>query len=140
MKFKTLLIKSPAVQLAVYDELVNRGMNKSNVVRDRLAKGDYLSVEENSIFLYTPAESSSITNEYHQIVTVEEMLAIRPEAITVPLNNDYDAIVTKNSIKVGCQTFSPSILEKLVEAHKIVSDLNTNKTNKHPFERPVIPV
>jgi len=59
MKFKTLLIKSPAVQLAVYEELTKRG--------------------------------------------------------------GYEAIVQRDSIKVGCQTFSPSILEKLVEAHKAVS-------------------
>lgn len=38
--------------------------------------------------------------------------------VKVKLNDDYDAIVSKDTIEVGCQTFPISILDELVEARK----------------------
>jgi hypothetical protein len=39
-----------------------------------------------------------------------------PDEINVKLNDSYDAIVTKDGIKVGCQTFSHDIVDKLKSA------------------------
>lgn len=40
----------------------------------------------------------------------------KPTSIAVKLNDSYEAVVTKDSIKVGCQTFPISILKELNEA------------------------
>ena len=39
-----------------------------------------------------------------------------PDEITLKLNDSYDAVVSKDGIKVGCQTFSHDIVEKLKKA------------------------
>ena len=44
-----------------------------------------------------------------------ELISSKHE-VTVKLNDSHDAIVTKDKIKVGCQTFSIDIIDKLVEA------------------------
>jgi len=38
--------------------------------------------------------------------------------VSVVLNTDYTAIVSNDGIKVGCQTFSLDIIQKLVDAQK----------------------
>jgi hypothetical protein len=39
-----------------------------------------------------------------------------PDEITLKLNDSYDAVVTKDGIKVGCQTFSHDIVDALKNA------------------------
>jgi hypothetical protein len=61
--------------------------------------------------------------ELYEIVTIDELAKrlrkpTQIEEIVVKLNDAHNAIVTKNSIKVGCQTFSTNIIEKLAEARK----------------------
>jgi len=46
---------------------------------------------------------------------------IVPDEEVVKLNETYSAIVTKDAIVVGCQTFNPDILKTLKEAHTRVS-------------------
>lgn len=41
-----------------------------------------------------------------------------PKEEIVKLNDNYQAVVSKDTIKVGCQTFPVSILDELKEAHK----------------------
>jgi hypothetical protein len=53
--------------------------------------------------------SSGFTKPFPEIELV-------PDEITLKLNDSYDAIVTKDGIKVGCQTFSHDIVEKLKKA------------------------
>jgi hypothetical protein len=42
----------------------------------------------------------------------------KPTSVSVKLNNQYDAIVTSDTIQVGCQKFPISILKSLQDAHK----------------------
>ena len=38
------------------------------------------------------------------------------ETVIVPLNNEYEAEVSQNKVRVGCQTFTFEAVEKLAEA------------------------
>ena len=40
----------------------------------------------------------------------------KANTVSVKLNDEYDAIVSADEIKVGCRTFPISIIDKLVEA------------------------
>ena len=42
----------------------------------------------------------------------------KPEHVEVKLNSQYNAIVTSDTIQVGCQKFPISILKDLQDAHK----------------------
>jgi hypothetical protein len=58
--------------------------------------------------------------ELYEIITIDELAKrlTKPTQIEVKLNDEHNAIVTKDSIEVGCQTFSIDIIEKLAEARK----------------------
>lgn len=56
-----------------------------------------------------------------------EIVEKRPQKVEVCLNSEYSAEVYKDKIVVGCQTFDPSIIEKLAKAHK---SLHTSKGRK----------
>jgi hypothetical protein len=43
---------------------------------------------------------------------------VKPTEIKVKLNTDYSADCTKDSVKVGCQTFGWDVIEKLIETKK----------------------
>jgi hypothetical protein len=47
-----------------------------------------------------------------------EWVSLPPAEVIVALNASYSAIVTKETIKVGCQVFPIDILDKLVAAQK----------------------
>lgn len=54
-----------------------------------------------------------------KIVTLDdlyEMESFGPKSAKVKLNENHAAIVTKDSIKVGCQTFPVSIIQDLADA------------------------
>ena len=51
----------------------------------------------------------------------------RVQKVDVCLNSEHTAEVYKDKIVVGCQTFDPSIIEKLAEAYK---SLHTSKGRK----------
>lgn len=68
----------------------------------------YIKIHENSIRLYNIDDNFI---HYSSVVTP-------PESITVELNKEYKAIVTKDTIQVGCQTFPISIIDELVKARK----------------------
>lgn len=53
-------------------------------------------------------------------VTIEEFLALleKPKTISVKLNNQYTAEISKDSVKVGCQSFEYSKIEEIVAAHQ----------------------
>lgn len=50
--------------------------------------------------------------------SVYDQVTLVKDVATVELNKDYKAIITKDKIQVGCQTFSIDILKKLQEAHE----------------------
>ena len=125
MAYKTLFLDCAPVQLAVYDELVSRGIPGSTNVRSQLEKGHYLSIKNNKVYYTINSIKKDEMKEHYGPVTVEEMLAIKPTKVTVVLNGDYTATVTKDEITVGCQTFDPAILTKLVKAHEAVSSDDT---------------
>jgi hypothetical protein len=52
----------------------------------------------------------------HRSIPVRNV-EIAPNDVKIKLNDDYTATVSKDSIVVGCQTFSPDILQKLLDAH-----------------------
>ncbi len=48
----------------------------------------------------------------------DDRIVYLPASYEVRLNSKYDAVVTKDTVTVGCQTFPISILDKLVEARE----------------------
>ncbi len=60
----------------------------------------------------------------HQLITIDEFFSeiakLGPKVEHVQLNEHYQASVTADEIKVGQQTFSIDILQKLVDAHNNV--------------------
>jgi len=77
----------------------NDGWGLSQVCRDYLKKHGYVVAVSGDIF----------TKPFPEIELV-------PDEVTLKLNDKHDAIVTKDGIKVGCQTFSHDIVEKLKKA------------------------
>jgi hypothetical protein len=97
--------------------------------------GSYHTVK--SFEVYTPASDTKDLSKFAQrsrsaILSVTDFVVILfcndgknfdmrestviTEDIVVPLNDTYKAIVTKEGIRVGCQTFSPSIVKELQNA------------------------
>lgn len=68
---------------------------------------EYLTTHEYCVVLH----SNYVAVPYDSVELV-------PDEIEVKLNDTYTAKVTKDSIKVGCQTFPVSILKELNEALK----------------------
>ncbi len=57
----------------------------------------------------------------YKVFTTDDLFSIEKEVVVkVKLNSDYEAIVSKAGIVVGCQTFPLEIVEKLVAAKKSV--------------------
>lgn len=67
----------------------------------------------------------------YKIITFEQAIVgimkkdfsdvLPPDAVIIKLNNEYDATVSKDGIKVGCQTFPLSIVEDLATAVRTVT-------------------
>lgn len=57
-----------------------------------------------------------------QEVSVPGFLALfdKPKSVEVKLNDNHTAIVSADTVKVGCQTFPASIISELAEAHNKV--------------------
>lgn len=49
-----------------------------------------------------------------------ELIETPAESVSIKLNDKYEALVTEDTITVGCQEFPISILEELVKAHKSI--------------------
>jgi hypothetical protein len=47
-------------------------------------------------------------------------VTLSPTTMSVKLNDDYTAVISKDEIQVGCQTFPISILDELLNAHKSI--------------------
>ena len=45
-------------------------------------------------------------------------IPVKPTEITVKLNDSYNAIVSKDTVKVGCKTFKMDVIHEIVEANK----------------------
>lgn len=43
-------------------------------------------------------------------------VTLPPQEITIKLNDDYDAIITKETVKVGCQTFPVALIKEIQSA------------------------
>jgi len=65
----------------------------------------------------------SSTPEGKTEVSIDEFLALleKPNTISIKLNDQYMAEVSKDMVKVGCQTFPFSKIEEIVEAHAKLS-------------------
>lgn len=62
---------------------------------------------------------SGNTREYkeHTTITFDEFLSLKKDVnIEIKLNDEYTAIVSKDNVKVGCQTFPLSVITKLYNA------------------------
>lgn len=53
-----------------------------------------------------------------EISLVEFLQMKKQRIVKLKLNNDYEAVITQDGIKVGCQTFSFNKFDELVEAVK----------------------
>ena len=56
----------------------------------------------------------------HQSVIAWPAIHIYPIQESVELNDEYTAVITKDSIQVGCQSFPLEVLDKLLEARNKV--------------------
>lgn len=65
---------------------------------------------------------SEINIKFADIGKLDEIIKKHKAPVEVKLNESYTAIVSKDTIKVGCQTFKIGILTSLLAAHKKVSD------------------
>ena len=63
----------------------------------------------------TYASSDFYKTDEYTILSMAEFLEIGARK-TVKLNEKYNAIVTKDNIKVGCQDFDPKVLNELLTA------------------------
>lgn len=60
---------------------------------------------------------NTIPYAHHKTIDFNQLFSIfLPKTETVKLNDSYIAEVTKDSVKVGCQTFPISIIDALVAA------------------------
>lgn len=53
-----------------------------------------------------------------RLVAAGKEVPIKPKTVVVPLNDEYKAIVRKDTVEVGCQTFPYSKIEEIIAAHK----------------------
>jgi hypothetical protein len=97
IKFKDGQTKFKVEKVILRHDDDGRGL--SWVCRDYLKKHGYVVAVSGDIF----------DKPFSEIELV-------PDEITLKLNDKHDAIVTKDGIKVGCQTFSHDIVEKLKNA------------------------
>jgi len=78
----------------------------------------YSSLSTNKIRSLKDGELAIIVNSESggnlPLDSIEEI----PQSYDVKLNHEYTATITKDTIKVGCQTFPISILDKLQDARK----------------------
>jgi hypothetical protein len=104
---KTVKIKTNTTKFTV---------KKVNIVLDHhdaelLKVGSMVVLEEISNVGYAVVVSDD--SVAYPVLSVEPV-----EEVEVRLKNNYSAIVSKDTIKVGCQTFPSSILEELMTAYK----------------------
>lgn len=68
------------------------------------------------------SQAPQVENSKEKLTFVEFLsrtsFEYKPASVEIKLNSKYSAIVSKDKIKVGCQEFDISILDKLVGAHK----------------------
>lgn len=66
-----------------------------------------------------PKWGASWTNKPHRVITLDDLYGpefCKPQTVDVKLNDSHKAVVSRDSIKVGCQTFPISVLDELVKA------------------------
>jgi len=56
-------------------------------------------------------------NEFDLFTFREDYIKPRPKTKEVKLNGNYAAIVSKDDVKVGCQTFPYDVIKEIVKAH-----------------------
>lgn len=63
-------------------------------------------------------KEDSETHKFSELTSIVDFLSYTGDTIKVKISEDYDAIVTKEYIKVGCQTIKFEDFDKLVSAVK----------------------
>lgn len=85
----------------------SRDVNASSLVVDEVAKHGYC--------VYVMGKNNHNLEIQIPLYNVD---LYKDMEVEIQLNDDYKAIVTKKEIKVGCQTFDPSVVEQLAAALK----------------------
>lgn len=101
----TVTTKARPLQVTKYEIFLDRGkakMSSNSVLEEFDRSGFCVAVQGNQ-----------------RSVPVQEV-NIKPKELTTKLTNDYDAVVTKDSVQVGCQTISR---EKILELVKLMDSL-----------------
>lgn len=85
-------------------------------------KYDYFVFTERKVIARGTKDNGNI-KQYTEKLTFEDFLSKQTfkNSVEVKLNSEYKALVTKETITVGCQTFDVGILDQLVAAHKEVT-------------------
>jgi len=107
--------KNPAIQKMVIDTFKSNGIN---VYKN--------TVEYDPEFPYLYWDGDELTQSHgtENLLSLEKFMAkfIAKESIEVKLNESYTAIVDEDGVRVGCQSFPHSVIEKLAEAVKKIKN------------------
>lgn len=69
--------------------------------------------------------NAAIRDSGRMVITLSDFLKLHAEVVVeVELNKEYTAQVSKDGIKVGCNSFPLSVIDKLVEALNKVEEKN----------------
>jgi hypothetical protein len=90
---------------------------------------DYASSFGND-FIVLVGKSSDGANHDLPLLLVE-LVPDKPREVIVKLNKSYDAIITKDEIKVGCQTFPITVLKEMQEALDGLNEVEVVRTLKN---------
>src|SRR5574343_475121 len=119
-------IKSKAQFEAAKAYFIALGLSNqfNNYDYERLVNNDYLyfviDFDKNDISGHHRS-SDSLKNSKQ--ITFNKVFSLSIPVITVKLNENYNAEVSKTGIKVGCQNFNLDIIDALVEARDKVIKL-----------------
>lgn len=132
MKYENYIIKTSnsLVFYAYYAELCK---HFDFLEKDRFGTGLNASEISIDVSLFTQKEGTAAfwgfeddfnddRNRYYEIneidLFIKDLKALLENQQTIKLNNEYEAIVSKSGIQVGCQNFDLDVIPKLYAAYQ----------------------
>lgn len=109
----TLARKLVGKQISFRDQPVYTVQNVGIYLREDLGTDRFMvrlvkdHAQEYGYCVYVTGETRG-GNFYYPVTLVKEFTGV-----TIKLNDNHDAVVTKKEIKVGCQTFTPEVIKEL---------------------------
>lgn len=96
-----------------------RGANPATTHATHTTETKWVTVYPNTKEMdYTQDET--FNHGDRKLITLDDLYK-QPTTIEVKLNSEYTAVVSKDGLKVGCQTFNLSVIDDLAKAKKEVT-------------------